>query len=89
MRHVNDDDIQTSEMKIEKAGVKSGQRYRHAVTGSVYVVRDVGLFEGDLEPMVSYKRDEGDRIWFRYMSVFCGHVVHENTLIQRFVLIKE
>lgn len=86
------DDIAKQEalQKIRASGIKPGQHYRHYATGDIYVVRDVGLFEAGLEPMVSYRllnAEDDDPIWMRYLTIFGGHAIHGGIMVSRFSLI--
>jgi hypothetical protein len=76
---------------IEKSGLKPGQRYRHYKTKAIYVIRDIGIAEHDKEPMVSYRRADDDSgwMWMRYLRVFTGRAIAENTLVPRFALVED
>jgi hypothetical protein len=91
-RRAGDRDLQEALAKLAACGVVAGQRYRHYDSGDIYVVRDIGLFESELEPIVAYARDAPPNpppiVWMRFLSVFRGRAIKDNVLVPRFTLVE-
>ncbi len=90
----DDTALQEALEKVRTSSVKAGQRYRHFDSGDVYLVHDVGLFEADLEPTVSYSccdragvRIPDATVWMRYLTIFRSRAVQNGTLVPRFTLV--